>query len=498
MVIPGVCNRKRCTHPLAHFIINWRLCEPIEYTTALADHGITYGDYCRLLTLLANFSDDISSEPPKLREGSGGSISRLWSPIQKNILTEVNSGNRKTRPLVSRSCPSLDIAHYHKLVQQQASNLNHILEEVSWNWQKRGLPVMVCVSSFSLFNPNRITESFIQILHVPHQIRSPRGATPVSEAAPRLSFIDPEAVEQAEECSVAKPRQRLNRRSLSPPSPSIGGIHLHHHQQLSRDKSKPWPLWPNALPSHKRDMMNEHVVRYGVDPYFRAWVRADVNSRTRCTSYAKYMIEQEDNPFINSRLDYAAPPSRIAIIWDLHNLVSMKWKRQYPSTANRDKYEHNRRLECRKTVENGYRLRIASFSFRHPIYPPHTPEMEELGLTKQSYLDITNHIEDIRLSQKSSSVQCLPQVFKSWRKIRPRRTEDALIRVSEYIRKINSSNKKLVWTIETIPWVYDLGLGRDKKEWQISAWNGEDPLELVLQLEKWGIIEKKLNIDEDE
>jgi hypothetical protein len=72
------------------------------------------------------------------------------------------------------------------------------------------------------------------------------------------------------------------------------------------------------------------------------------------------------------------------------------------------------------------------------------------------------------------------------------------MKVSEYIRELNASQRHLVWTIEKIPGVYDRGLARDRTEWEISAWNGEDPLELLIQLERWGIIEKRLSLDDDD
>jgi hypothetical protein len=65
MVIPGVCSRTRCEHPRAHFVSHWRLCEPIEYTTSLADHGITYTDYSRLIGALLKGLDDTPSEPKR-------------------------------------------------------------------------------------------------------------------------------------------------------------------------------------------------------------------------------------------------------------------------------------------------------------------------------------------------------------------------------------------------------------------------------------------------
>lgn len=357
---------------------------------------------------------------------------------------------------------------------------------------------MVCISSFSLFAPNRISESHVQILHVSPQAPTPPKHVAIHRATKRLSFIDPFAVANTEERSVAGPRHKLNRRSMSPPSPSSTAALLHHHQQLQlRDRTRPWPLWPNAIPSQKRELMNRHADRYGVDPYFRAWMRADINSRTRCTSYVKYLIEKEDDPFVNKRLEYVTP-FRSEPSWDLLTKTPTRWTGEHPSIVNRGNYEHNRRLECRKTVERGSRLRVVRFGFRHPIYPPHTPEMGDLGLSREAYQAIIDHIEDIRKDYRSNSKSCLPQFVASWNKIRRRSTEDALKKVSEYIRQVNAQDRRIVWTIEKIPGVYDRGFGRDRKEWEISAWNGEDPLDLLIQLEKWGIIEKKLNIDDDE
>ncbi|KAF2257080.1 hypothetical protein BU26DRAFT_446332, partial [Trematosphaeria pertusa] len=496
MVIPGVCNRNQCAHPLAHFITNWRLCEPIEYTTALADHGITYTDYCRLIAALANFLDEIPNET-KTRTSS---VIPRWHPKGWHASYEDTMGahkDHKSQPFPSRNYSVAESAEHYKRAEHQAVSLNRLLEEISWNWQARGLPVMVCISSFSLFAPNRISESYIQILHVSLQPPTPPETFAAPGTAQCLSFIDPFAISKFEDHCVSMPRRK--RSSVTPPSPlspvANGGF-LHHHQQVQlRDRTRPWPLWPNAIPSRKRELMNDHADRYGVDPYFRAWMRANINSRTRSTSYAKYMIEREDDPFINTRLEYVNPPSRAALLWGLLTKGPKKWREQYPSIMNRDSYEHNRRLECRKTVENGSRLRIVGFGFRHPIYPPHTPEMDELGLAKETYQTIINTIEHIRQHYKSNAgEECVPRLLASWHKLRRRSTEDALTRVSEYIRQVNASQRHVVWTIEKIPGVYDRGLGRDKKEWEISAWNGEDPLELLIQLERWGIIEKRLNI----
>jgi hypothetical protein len=72
------------------------------------------------------------------------------------------------------------------------------------------------------------------------------------------------------------------------------------------------------------------------------------------------------------------------------------------------------------------------------------------------------------------------------------------VKVSEYLRQLNASQRRIVFTIEKIPGVYDRGLARNRTEWEISAWNADDPLELLMQLEKWGIIENRLSLEEDD
>ncbi|KAL5387610.1 hypothetical protein DPSP01_003405 [Paraphaeosphaeria sporulosa] len=269
--------------------------------------------------------------------------------------------------------------------------------------------------------------------------------------------------------------------------------HLYHHQQLQfRDRTRPWPLWPNAIPSRKLEQMDANADRYGADPHFRAWIRAGINSRTKCTSYAKYMIEKDDNPFINTRLEYVNPPAGESLMM---GLLGMGSQDKSPGSVNRKYYEHNRRLECRKTIENGSRLRIVRFGFRNALHPPHTAEMEALGLTREKYDTIVRKIEDIRQSTKTPYYSTF---LNPCNKIRCRNTVDALKKIGEYIRQINGEGRCVVWTIEKIPGVYDQGIGCDKQEWEISAWNCEDPLELLIQLERWGIIEKKLDLEDDD
>jgi hypothetical protein len=70
--------------------------------------------------------------------------------------------------------------------------------------------------------------------------------------------------------------------------------------------------------------------------------------------------------------------------------------------------------------------------------------------------------------------------------------------MSEYLRELNAAQRRMVWTIEKISGVYDRGLARNGTEWEISAWNGEDPLELLIELERWRIIEQRLIIKDDD
>jgi hypothetical protein len=204
-------------------------------------------------------------------------------------------------------------------------------------------------------------------------------------------------------------------------------------------------------------------------------MRASINSRTRCSTYTKYLIEQEDDPFVNKRLKYTDNDSKRC---PTETLV----QKQSPRTVNKSKYDHNRRLECRKTTEQGSRIRILRFGFRHPIFPPHTPEMETLGLSRDAYQSIVTDIDSIHTKVLLNTKCPGMYVLASLNKVRRRSTEDALIRVTKYLRQLNASQRRVVWTIGRIPGVYDKGFARNRTEWEISAWNAEDPLELLIQL----------------
>ncbi|KAF1832120.1 hypothetical protein BDW02DRAFT_571365, partial [Decorospora gaudefroyi] len=490
MVFPGVCDRPQCAHPHAHFVSSFRLCEPIEYTTALADHGITYTDYSRLVTALMNFLEEANvSKRRRSNAGSANSQAPAALVFGEDQAVEMSIRARTRHTL-------FDTTEQLKRNKRQAAELNKLLEDITWNLQERGLSVMVSVHSFSVFAPARISEAHIQILHVSRdQSLHSLEATGDMDARmeQRLSFIDIFSLTRSEQ---RPPRPRLERRAVSTMTTRANESTYHHQQSQVRDRSKPCALWPNAIPSRKRQIMNANVDRYGIDPYFRAWMRANINSRTRSSTYAKYLIEQEDNPFVNKRLEYTDAASRRNLV-DVLLHGSIAWKKQFPSTVNRAKYEHNRRLECRKTTEHSSRLRVLRFAFRHPIYPPHTPEMAALGLSRDAYHSIITDIDNIHTRVQMSTRCPGSYIIASLNKVRRRSTEDALKRVSEYLRQLTASQRRIVWTIEKIPDVYDKGFARNRTEWEISAWNAEDPLELLIQLEKWGIIEKRLSLDDD-
>jgi len=489
MLFPGISDRQQCTRSEAHFVTSFRLCEPTEYTTALADHGLTYEDYCRLITALRDFLNKIWTGIRRRR--CAGPVSASTAEASKRKTSGKKHGPGK--------CGRFwDTTEQLKKNQQEAVALNQLLEEITWNLQARGVSVMVCVHSFSLFAPSRVSESHIQILHVDRDqtlqaaLMSAPPGKPSQRMGPRLSFVD--AFPSAEE---SEPRPTLERQAMSAPETIRCANDPIPHQAQSRDRSKPYLLWPNAVPLRKRQVLNANIDRYGADPYFRAWMRASINASTRRSTYAKYLAEMEDNPLANRRKQYADTTLKQDIVAALVS-DDRAWKGQFPSAVNRTSYEHNRRLECRQTVERGTRLRVLRFSFRHPIYPPHTPEMDALGLNKHAYHAILTDIDRMHTKMRLNTRCPGMYVLASLMKVRRKGTKDAVMKAREYIRRLNASQRELVWTIEKIPWVYDKGGGRNRTEWEISAWNAADPLELLMQLERWGIIQNRMSLgDED-
>ena len=490
IVCPGVCDRRQCASPLAHFVSTFRVCQPIEYTTALADHRLTYTDYCRLRLALEAFSANQDLETKM--HSSQESLAKLSEGLQSEIGLMKKLATQKSRSTF------LDTTEHLAKSKRQAIALNELLEKITTNFRRRGFPVQMSVSSFSMFAPHRISEAHVQILHAP---LSPQAQSkligPDARSGRRMDFVDPVQVALAESRSISRSRPRLDRSASDMIAPTPASKYRHQKSQ-NRDRSRPWPLWPNAIPSGKRQFMNENADRYGVDPYFRAYLRAGINSRTKSSTYIKFLIEEEDDPFVNRRLQYTDASSEATLLRGVLARGTRAWQEQFLCAVNRAKYDHNRRLECRRTIEHGSRLRVARFGFRCALHPPHTAEMEELGLTKDAYQTIVTKIADLHTTLRFPTKCPVSYMLSSINRVRHIGIEDALLKVSEYIRELNASQRRLVWTIEKIPGVYGRGLGRSANEWEVSAWNGEDPLELLLELERWGIVEKRLYVEDDD
>jgi hypothetical protein len=79
------------------------------------------------------------------------------------------------------------------------------------------------------------------------------------------------------------------------------------------------------------------------------------------------LIEKERDPFVNKRVKYADATLSRDIV-DALVRGDRAWKERFSSAVNRAKYEHNRKLECRKTVEHGLRLRGLNSSQRTIVW----------------------------------------------------------------------------------------------------------------------------------
>jgi len=79
-------------------------------------------------------------------------------------------------------------------------------------------------------------------------------------------------------------------------------------------------------------------------------------------------------------------------------------------------------------------------------------------------------------------------------------TAQAVPAIREFLKKTNAEQHRtgstVLWTMEEIPGVYSKGGGWEYgSEWEVSLWDQRDPLELLKQLEGWGIVEKRLFAD---
>lgn len=493
MVIPGACDRTQCEDSRAHLVSHWPLCEPIEYSTNLADHAITHQDYTLLLNALANFLSGLPRESRTQRH-----TAPWWHiPQRKCPNNACGSGEVDWRMAPPDRAPAMDSKTIDQVFKHHVQELNNLLNEITGAWQKRNIPVMLCISSYSLLGSNCVSKSHVQVLHVQLEQTALPDIPKDLWATTQLDISDPVIRIDSGRFNVARHLPNNRRRSLSPRFGLMAGPHHGGNQHLHfRDYTQPWPLWPNAIPSQKREQTSANADRYGLDPYFRAWMRANIKSRTTCMSYAKYMIETENDPFVNKRLEYVTSPQQQSPMLKRLGICA---REKSIGLINRKSYEHNRRLECRKATENGgRRLRVLRFGLRQAIYPPHTPEMTGLGLTRDTYDEILTKIETIRNNTRPNYFECVHFFFKSWYKIRRRTANNSCKEVYDYLRDLNASDRRIVWTVEKLPGVHDPESRRDSDEWEISAWNGEDPLDLVIELEKWGLVEKKLSIGDDE
>lgn len=477
VVIPGVCDRVQCTHSRVHFVFAFRLSETMEYTTTLAEHGITYTDYVRLIDAVWNLCTELSMHNQR---SSRDIAARFSTERQRNT----NDSHRRSVLMFSEKHPAVESIEFDDQLKQQAAILNQLLEDISQNLQARKVPVTFCVSSFSLFAPDRVLEAHLQVLHTPLAPRKPQELTKdYARTAERLSFINPDTSldSRSEDTTISWRCLNENIESSPVPAQSASRPVYDRKYSQSRVRVKPWSLWPNAIPSNKRQVMSENADRYGEDPYFRVWMRANFNSYTTFSTYSKYMIEQENDPFVDTRLAYVDTPLRRAPVW------------KTSTNPNQSKYQHNRRLELCRAIEGGQRLRVVRLGGYHLLYPPHNPELEELGLSKDAYEAIVRRVDQIKLSSSTGAQSPFDYLLSLMGGCRKRTSDDVLLKLSDYIRHLNAAQRRIVWTLETIPGMY--GNRGHHSEWEISAWNGEDPLELLTELERWGIVKQTLDVD---
>ncbi|KAH9865139.1 hypothetical protein IAQ61_009086 [Plenodomus lingam] len=517
MIFPGVSDRAQCPQSRPHHVSTFRLCEPIEYSTPLADHGVTFADYNRLIELLAQFLQNSSTEDPR-RDSGNASLSSASMPAAGMKPKQTEKTEKRSVAYES----FFDVTEHFGRDRNQADSLNQLLEEVTFALQERGVPVVICVSSYSLFAPSRISEAHVQILHVtPKQLKESQSTLRTSRTfsvrsswrvGQRLSFMRPPPPLPSEQpCArprpTAEPEPRADSEQVADAYPSP---RRPFNRSQSRDQSQPYPLWPNAIPSRMRETMHANLERYGTDPYFRAWMRANIDSGTQSsTSYQAYLTETAGNLFTTKRLDYfdtaVRKPSLLRKTDRTSNGKDNNPVRNHPhrseksnTTVNRARYEHNRTLECRKATETSSRLRLVRFAFRHPIYPPHTPEMQSLGLTRPLYQSILRDIHSLHETlQGRSKCPFVGPLRHALDKVWQRRTDEACQpELRAYVRRLNARHRRVVWTVERVPGVYERGGVGGREEWEVSAWKCEEPLELLVDLERWGIVEKRVTLGE--
>jgi hypothetical protein len=467
IVIPGVCDRIQCRHPRVHFVSAFQSSDPTEYTTLLADHGVTYSDYARLIDAAQNIVADLSIEPkPGLVESHP-----KRNPKYQRIVSRFDRKQSRDMDAAHLMCPNQRIQH-------NATLLIDLLDNISRSFRSRGIPIVVCVSSFSLLTSEQSMDAHIQILHAPTSTQDTKGRTKWhARATECLSFIEPKDFGRLNGMWASDSRhQSIEYADLS----SVGTM---VEIQSSCDRLgtstqrqiSPWPVWPNAIPSSKRCAMAEGAEHYGANPYFRAWMRASLDSRTTCGTYNEHMLDKEENSVLNERLGNLESPASSAPA----------------GTTTRARYQHNRQLEFRWSIENGSRSRLIQFSSCIKVRPPHNPELDEFGLSKDDFEAVIARVDEIVSARMETPQPLRTSVSSVLCKFCDCRNNDVILKLRRFIRKLNAAQRRIVWTLETI--VDTCG---DHIDWEISAWNGEDSLELLIELERWGIVERRLDVEE--
>lgn len=464
VVIPGVCDRIPCASQRVHFVSAIQLSEPIEYTTALAEHGITYSDYARLIEAMQNLVAELSQGTRQQREGD----LLDQEPTRQRVAKQMIRGWSRVAhgAAAGKRQQSQHTQHYSAMLDQ-------LLEGISQNLRARGVPVVICVSSYPSLLNERCLEVQVQILHVPFTQSSHKSTKSQARVAERSSFMDLSALKDLEGYCVSASRCRYNKESSSTLTSAQNGVRPLYGRNDScvGEQVCPWPIWPNAIPSSKRRIMAANAERYGVDPYFRDWLRASFESRVTCGTYDEYLAEIRRRSFVTERSEEIERLPR-------HALAAPK-------------YLHSRQRELRRSIERGFRFRLLSFGGSSHAFPPHNAELDDMGLSKAAYETVVARVGQITRGRKVTTHSPCRCVSSFIRKACLRRQHAMFLELQEYLRELNSAQRHIVWTVETIS-----DACGDHSGWNISAWNGEDPLELLMELERCNIVEKRLTDDE--
>jgi hypothetical protein len=200
-------------------------------------------------------------------------------------------------------------------------------------------------------------------------------------------------------------------------------------------------------------------------------MRASLDSRTTCGTYNEYTLDKEQYFFLKERLRNLESPASSAPA----------------GTTTRARYQHNWQLEFCWSIENGSRSRLIRFSSSIKV---HNLELEEFGLSKDDFEAVIARVDEIVSARMETPQPLRTSVFSVLCKFCDCRNNDVILKLRRFIRKLNAAQRRIVWTLETI-----VDTRGDHIDWEISAWNGEDSLELLIELERWGIVEKRLDVE---